>query len=61
MQLATEEHPVFDVSSAWIAAESQADAVSRTPEELANIVAQFASSDGWMDGAGAASHRTSLV
>jgi hypothetical protein len=23
--------------------------VSRTPEELANIVARFASSDGWMD------------
>jgi rhodanese-related sulfurtransferase/mannose-6-phosphate isomerase-like protein (cupin superfamily) len=48
MQLATEERLVREASSALIAAESQSSAVSRTPEELANIVSLFASSDGWM-------------
>jgi hypothetical protein len=49
MQLVAEKHPVLDVSSPWIEAESQSDAVSRTAEELANIVSQFALSDGWME------------
>jgi hypothetical protein len=33
------------------------EAALRTPEELANIVSLFASSDGWMDGSGAATRR----
>jgi rhodanese-related sulfurtransferase len=49
MQLATEELLVHEIGSALTAAESQSAAVSRTPEELANIVSMFASSDGWMD------------
>jgi rhodanese-related sulfurtransferase len=49
MQLATDECLIREASSTWIATESQSDAVSRTPEELANIVSLFASSDGWMD------------
>jgi rhodanese-related sulfurtransferase/predicted metal-dependent enzyme (double-stranded beta helix superfamily) len=49
MQLATEERLVRDASGTLIAAESQSGAVSRAPEELANIVSQFASSDGWID------------
>jgi rhodanese-related sulfurtransferase/mannose-6-phosphate isomerase-like protein (cupin superfamily) len=49
MQLATEERLVPEASSTWIAADSQSGAVLRTPEELANIVSQFASSEGWMD------------
>lgn len=48
MPLATEELLVDQVS-ALTTVESQSAAVSRTPEELANIVSQFASSDGWMD------------
>ncbi len=32
-----------------VAAKDLSGAVSRTPEELANIVSLFASSDGWMD------------
>jgi rhodanese-related sulfurtransferase/mannose-6-phosphate isomerase-like protein (cupin superfamily) len=49
MQLATEERLVYEASGTWIAAESQSGAVLRTPEELANIVSEFASSDGWVD------------
>jgi len=53
MQLAIDEVHVPEASSTWIAAESQAGsesgAVLRTPEELAEIVSQFASSDGWLD------------
>jgi rhodanese-related sulfurtransferase len=49
MQLATEEHPVLEASNTSIATESQSGAVIRTPEELADIVSQFASSDGWLD------------
>jgi rhodanese-related sulfurtransferase len=49
MQLATDQRPVQEADSALIAAKSLSGAVSRTPEELANIVSQFASSDGWMD------------
>jgi rhodanese-related sulfurtransferase len=49
MQLATEEHLVRDAGSTWIAEESLSGSVLKTPEELANIVARFASPDGWMD------------
>ena len=45
MQLAVEEHLVSEVSSTLIP--SAAD--WKTPEELADIVAEFAASDGWMD------------
>lgn len=49
MELAIQEFLVREVSSALIATESQSGAIVRTPEELARIVSQFASSDGWMD------------
>jgi rhodanese-related sulfurtransferase/mannose-6-phosphate isomerase-like protein (cupin superfamily) len=44
MQLAAEERLVREATT-----KSPAGAISRTPEELANIVSQFASSDGWLD------------
>ena len=49
MQLTIEELFVREVSSSSIAAESQSRAISRTPDELAEIVSRFASSDGWLD------------
>ena len=49
MQLATEELFVGEVSSSSIAAESQSRVISRTPDELAEIVSQFASSVGWLN------------
>jgi rhodanese-related sulfurtransferase len=49
MQLATEERLVRDASSTFISTKSQSSVTLRTPEELANIVSLFASSDGWMD------------
>jgi rhodanese-related sulfurtransferase/mannose-6-phosphate isomerase-like protein (cupin superfamily) len=49
MQLATDKRLVREASSAVIAANSPSGAVRRTPEELANIVSLFASSDRWMD------------
>jgi rhodanese-related sulfurtransferase/mannose-6-phosphate isomerase-like protein (cupin superfamily) len=49
MQLATEARLVRDASSTSIAEESQSGAVLKTPEELANIVSLFASSDEWVD------------
>jgi hypothetical protein len=61
MQLATDERLVREASSTLIAAKSLSGAVPRTPEELANIVSVFASSDGWMDGSRAAARRTTLV
>ena len=45
MQLATDKRLVREASSTLI----QSGAVSRTPEELANIVSLFASSDEWVD------------
>jgi mannose-6-phosphate isomerase-like protein (cupin superfamily) len=45
MQLATDERIVRETHSTLISR----DVVSRTPEELANIVSLFASSDGWID------------
>jgi rhodanese-related sulfurtransferase len=49
MQLTTEEQLVPDASGTWIAAKNQSAAVLKTPEELADIVTRFASSDGWLD------------
>jgi rhodanese-related sulfurtransferase/mannose-6-phosphate isomerase-like protein (cupin superfamily) len=49
MQLTTDEHLVHESSSTSIAATSLSAAIRRTPEELANIVTLFASSDRWMD------------
>jgi len=48
MQLATDELLVHEASSTPLT-KDLLDAVRRTPEELANIVSLFASSDGWMD------------
>ena len=45
MQLATDERPAPESSSASILSGS----LSKTPEELADIVWRFASSDGWLD------------
>jgi rhodanese-related sulfurtransferase len=49
MQLATEEVLVRDASNAAIAVKNQSGTILKTPEELASIVSQFASSDGWLD------------
>jgi rhodanese-related sulfurtransferase len=49
MRLATDKRLGQKADSVLIAAKSLSGAVSRTPEELANIVSLFASSDGWMD------------
>jgi rhodanese-related sulfurtransferase/mannose-6-phosphate isomerase-like protein (cupin superfamily) len=45
MQLATDERPLHLAQSTT----KSTDVVSRTPEELANIVSLFASSNGWID------------
>jgi rhodanese-related sulfurtransferase/mannose-6-phosphate isomerase-like protein (cupin superfamily) len=49
MELATDKRLVQEDESASTAAKSLPGVVSKTPEELANIVSLFASSDGWMD------------
>ncbi len=49
MQFATHECLLRDSSSTLIEAKSLSSEVSRTPEELANIVSLFAASDGWLD------------
>lgn len=49
MQLGTDRRLVQEADSSLITEQSLSGAVSRTPEELANIVSLFASSDGWMD------------
>jgi rhodanese-related sulfurtransferase len=49
MRLATEEVLVCNASSTLTAAKRQSSTVLKTPEELANIVSLFASSDGWLD------------
>jgi rhodanese-related sulfurtransferase len=49
MQLAPQKRLVQEDDSALIAAENAYRAVSKTPEELADIVSLFASSVGWMD------------
>jgi rhodanese-related sulfurtransferase len=48
MHLATRETLVRDASNTGTT-ESQSGAVLKTPEELADIVSRFASSDGWLD------------
>src|SRR3984885_11957796 len=47
--MATNRRPAREASTTTIAAEGPSDAVTKTPEELANIVTVFASSDGLMD------------
>jgi len=49
MQFATEERLAPESSSTLIAAKELSSALSKTPQELASIVSQFASSDGWID------------
>jgi hypothetical protein len=49
MQLAPDKRLVGEASTTLIAANSLSGAAWRTPEELANTVSLFASSDGWMD------------
>jgi rhodanese-related sulfurtransferase len=47
--MATDERLAREASTSLIAAKCLSGAVSKTPEELANIVSLFASSDGWID------------
>src|SRR5882757_5828165 len=49
MQLAADKRLLQEDESASTAPKNLSGAVLRTPEELANIVSLFASSDGWMD------------
>jgi len=49
MQFTTEELFVREVSMASVRAESQSGVISKTPDELAEIVSRFASSAGWLD------------
>jgi rhodanese-related sulfurtransferase len=49
MQLTSDEKLVQGNESVSVAAKVPDGAVLRTPEELADIVSQFASSDGWME------------
>jgi rhodanese-related sulfurtransferase len=47
--MATDRRLAPEAGTTLIAADGLSSAVSRTPEELANIVSQFASSDAWLD------------
>src|SRR6202453_558060 len=47
--MATDEQLVREASTTLIGAKGLSGAVSRTPEELADIVSLFASSDDWVD------------
>jgi len=49
MKPATDERFVQEANDAPSAAKSLSGVVSKTPEELVNIVCRFASSDGWID------------
>ncbi|MBB5338832.1 rhodanese-like domain-containing protein [Tunturiibacter gelidoferens] len=49
MQLATDKRLAHDASGTLIAAKSLPVAVSRTPEQLEDIVSLFAASDEWLD------------
>jgi len=49
MRLATDKRRLQEAENASVAVKSLSGEVSRSPEELANIVSLFASSDGWMD------------
>ena len=58
--MAADERLARETSTTLIAANDLSGPVSRTSEELANIVSLFASSDGWMDKVRLL-HRTPLV
>jgi rhodanese-related sulfurtransferase/mannose-6-phosphate isomerase-like protein (cupin superfamily) len=47
--MATDKRLAREASTTLIAEKDLSDALLRTPEELANIVSLFASSDGWLD------------
>jgi rhodanese-related sulfurtransferase/mannose-6-phosphate isomerase-like protein (cupin superfamily) len=47
--MATDKPLAHEAGTTLIAANGRSGAVLRTPEELANIVSLFASSDGWID------------
>jgi hypothetical protein len=47
--MATNEQLAPEASTTLIADKGLSGAILRTPEELANIVSLFASSNGWMD------------
>jgi rhodanese-related sulfurtransferase/mannose-6-phosphate isomerase-like protein (cupin superfamily) len=49
MQLEREAHLAHESSNALTPMQNQSGAETRTPEELANIVSRFASSDGWLN------------
>jgi hypothetical protein len=49
MEHSSDTRLLQEADSALTAAKNLSGAILRTPEELANIVAQFASSDGWID------------
>jgi rhodanese-related sulfurtransferase len=49
MQLATEELLGHEVKDTSREPKSQSAAVMKTPEDLANIVSQFATTNGWLD------------
>jgi rhodanese-related sulfurtransferase/mannose-6-phosphate isomerase-like protein (cupin superfamily) len=49
MRLATDQRLVQEAESASAAAKRLSEAALKTPEELADIVSLFASSDGWID------------
>src|ERR1700689_2382009 len=47
--MATDEQLAYEAGATLIAAKDLSGTVSRTPEELADIVSLFASSDDWLD------------
>src|SRR6202161_1174358 len=47
--MATDEQLAYEAGATLIAAKDLSGTVSRTPEELADIVSLFASSGGWVD------------
>jgi rhodanese-related sulfurtransferase len=47
--MATDKQLTLDASTTPMTANGPSGTVSRTPEELANIVSLFAASDGWID------------
>jgi rhodanese-related sulfurtransferase len=47
--MGTDEQFAHEANSALITAKELSGAISRTPEELGNIVSRFVSSEGWID------------
>jgi rhodanese-related sulfurtransferase/mannose-6-phosphate isomerase-like protein (cupin superfamily) len=47
--MATDKRPAREAGTTLIAEKNLSEPVVRTPEELANLVSLFVSSDGWMD------------